>query len=220
MYRITAFCHSWGTVWIDYMRNYNSKATAKLQERLSWCSKAGMYKSRAPGQLGGEIFYGGSYYLWVFSMKPASCHPSGAKGFEKASIFLENLCTRPVWKSHMRLLSLSLHSRTASASVRVNCNQFLFRTLVSLVAALLLSASSVHCVLGAEVVYPRQGLVHRPETTPRRILKLWTVENTVFLDVTLCQLLDKYLRFGRNRRPHSPAMKMATAYLYETRRRS
>ena len=35
-------------------------------------------------------------YLWVFSMKRASCRPSGAKGFERASGFLENLCTRPV----------------------------------------------------------------------------------------------------------------------------
>jgi hypothetical protein len=68
-------------------------------------------------------------------MTLASCHPSGAKGFEKASRFLENLCTRPVWKPHLLLLPLSPHSRTAFAIVRENCNQSIFRTLVSWVAA-------------------------------------------------------------------------------------
>jgi hypothetical protein len=70
-------------------------------------------------------------------MELASCHSSGIKGFEKAFIFLEKFCTRPIWKSHLLLLSLSLHISTASAIVRGNCNQSLFRTLVLWVAALL-----------------------------------------------------------------------------------
>jgi hypothetical protein len=68
---------------------------------------------------------------YTCSMKFSYCHSSGAKDFEKASIFLENLCSRPVWKSHLLLFSLSLHRRTASSNVRGNCNQSLFRTLVS-----------------------------------------------------------------------------------------
>jgi len=62
-----------------------------------------------------------------------------------------------------------------------------------------LSASYVHCVLGGQKSSTRGKVSYIGLRLPREGFRTCEPLKIVFLDVTLCQLLDTYLRFGRNR---------------------
>lgn len=52
----------------------------------------GVKKFWTPDHLADYILYGGTWYLWVFIMELASCHPSCTYDFKLPTRFSENTC--------------------------------------------------------------------------------------------------------------------------------
>jgi hypothetical protein len=71
----------------------------------------GVHKFRAQGRPVENILYSGAQYLWVRSIKLASCHLYGAWNLEVAPTFVENFCvpelTRITFKDLFRNTQLT-----------------------------------------------------------------------------------------------------------------